>query len=81
MACQPEPRGVQESAPPARRYATAPAGSVCVTERRLESLTFVSWNQHDGWLRRVDGLRQVPNQSPPLSRLDEIALAVRLTCL
>jgi hypothetical protein len=47
----------------------------------MVSLTFVSWNQLDGWLRRVDGLRQVPNQSPPLSRLDKIALAARLTCL
>jgi hypothetical protein len=47
----------------------------------LVSLTFVSWNHLGGWLRRVDSLRQVPNQSSRLSRLDEIALAVRLTCL
>ena len=26
-------------------------------ERRLVSLTFASWNQLDGWLRQIDGLR------------------------
>jgi hypothetical protein len=27
-------------------------------ERRMVSLNFASWNQLDGWLRRVDGLRR-----------------------
>jgi hypothetical protein len=27
------------------------------SERRLKTLTFASWNQIHGWLRRLEGLR------------------------
>jgi hypothetical protein len=31
----------------------------CIHERRLVSLNFTSWNQLDGWLRQVEGLKRV----------------------
>src|SRR6266540_6428153 len=45
--------------PPTRRSSATPADSLRLTgERRLVSLTFASWNQVTGWLRRVDSLRR-----------------------
>lgn len=61
LACQPESLGASVwSAYAACDRVPAPADSLREKgERRLVSRVFAGWNQLDGWLRQVEGLRRV----------------------